>query len=72
MKVVELVINFTIWENNMACMEHWCDYCHFTTFNNEVNSPKYCPDCGKKLNHYSDEAEPVREVEEEDQWHIVQ
>lgn len=39
----------------MACMEHFCVKCGWSTFDNSSGSLQVCPKCGGDLNHCFDE-----------------
>lgn len=54
----------------MACMEHTCQRCDYTVFNNG-GAPVRCPKCGgEEFSSYSDELpESPREREEPDDLH---
>jgi hypothetical protein len=38
----------------MACMEHFCTRCSWTSFSND-GGPAVCPKCGAPVNHAFDE-----------------
>ena len=39
----------------MACMEHTCVDCNWSTFDNTSHGPGVCPKCGGRLQHTFDE-----------------